>query len=158
MVLKNFFKIEHELMRKYVEEVGKKRIVITSLIVLALVFGIEVFASINIHLLHQVEHGPMVLRDIFSMIAVFVAAFTIIANLIFQGGLSEEDRKIHYYFRTRPLIVMSVVAVLGDVIAISLVHNTGYLYVVFFTSLIAINVLTIFFAIHSIEKAIRKDI
>lgn len=144
-------------MREHIRRVGVNRLIITYLIVLLFVFLVEAYASYNIHILHNVEGGAAVLRDIFSMVAVIVAAFTVIANVVFAGGKTKADREFHYYFRTRPLWVYSATAVIGDVIAIFLAHNTGYAYTVFFTSLLAINIIAILFAIHAAEKAIRKE-
>jgi hypothetical protein len=151
MILKR----ERELTKEYVKKMGAKRILLTYLLVLLVIIVLESFASFNIHLLKEVEHGAMIMRDIFSTIAIIVVAFTVIANIIFLGGRTKEDREFHYYFRTRPLLLYSATAVLGDIIAIFLVHNTSYPYIVFFTSLISLNIFAIGFAIYSTENALR---
>ncbi|MBW2972253.1 hypothetical protein KY359_04425 [Candidatus Woesearchaeota archaeon] len=147
---------ERELMRDHVKKVGVRHILITYIFVLAVIIFIEAFASYNIHLLKEVEGGAMIMRDIFSIVAVIVVAFTVVANIIFLGGRSKADTEFHYYFRTRPLLLYSATAVIGDIIAVFLVHNTSYPYMVFFTSLIALNLFAIGFAIYSVEKAISK--
>jgi hypothetical protein len=149
---------EMELMREHVKEVGVRHIMLTYLFVLAFIIFIEAFASYNIQVLQQVENSSAVLREIFSIIAVVVVAFTVIANIVFLGGRKKADREFHYYFRTRPLLLFSSVAVLGDLVAIFVAHKTGYGYVVFYTSLIALNLFALLFAVYSAERAISKGI
>ena len=147
---------ERELMKEHVKKVGVRHILLMYLFVLFVIVLVEGFASFNIHLLKEVEGGAMILRDIFSTVAIVVVAFTFIANIVFLGGRTKADREFHYYFRTRPLLLFSATAVLGDAVAVFLVHNTSYPYVVFFTSLIALNIFAIGFAIYSTEKVLRQ--
>ncbi len=149
---------ERQLMRQHIRKVGVRHIILTYLFVLFFIIIIEVFASYNIQVLQQVEDGSAMLRELFSVIAIVVVAFTVIANLVFLGGKKKSDREFHYYFRTRPLLLFSSVAVLGDLVAIFVAHNTGYGYVVFYTSLIALNLFALGFAVYSAESAIRKGI
>jgi hypothetical protein len=153
-----FLKKERELTRKHVKKLGVGRLLLTYALVLFAIILIEAFASINIHLLKEVEGGAMIMRDIFSVIAIVVAMFTVIANIVFLGGRTKEDREFHYYFSTRPLLLYSGTAVIGDIIAIFLVHNTSYPYIIFFTSLITLNIFAIGFAVYSVERVIRKGI
>ncbi|MBU2561484.1 MAG: hypothetical protein KKD17_04245 [Nanoarchaeota archaeon] len=153
-----FLKRERELMRKHVKRVGIGRLLLTSLFVLIVIVVIEAFASLNIYLLEEGAKGEPVLREIFSMVAIIVAAFTIIANILFLGGRSKADREFHYYFRTRPLLIFSATAIIGDIVAVLVVGKTTYPYMVFYTSLIALNLFAIGFAIHAVEKVISKEI
>ncbi len=154
MILKR----ERELMRQHINKVGVRHILITYLFILLAIIFIEAFASYNIHMIQEVEHSSVILREIFSIIAVMVVVFTIISNIIFLGGRKKADREFHYYFRTRPLLLFTTVAVIGDIIAIFVAHNTGYGYVVFYTALISLNIFALGFAAYSAEKAIKKGI
>jgi len=149
---------ERELMRKHIKKVGIKHILVTYIFVLILVIFVELFASYNIHLLDQMPGGSLILREIFSVVAVVVVVFTVVANIVFMGGRKKADKEFHYYFRTRPLLLFSGTAVLGDIVAVFIVHNTSFVYMVFFTSLIALNMIAIGFALWSAEKAIKKGI
>lgn len=145
-------------MREHVKRVGIVRLILIYLFVLVIIIIIEAFASLNIYLLEEGAQGEPVLREIFSMVAIIVAAFTVIANILFLGGRSKADREFHYYFRTRPLLIYSATAIMGDIIAVLLAGKTTYPYMVFYTSLIALNLFAIGFAIHAVEKVIRKGI
>ena len=149
---------ERELMRQHVKNVGLIRILLTYLLILVVIIAVESLASYKIHLIKDVVHSAAILRDVFSIIAVMVVTFTIISNTVFIGGRKKADREFHYYFRTRPLLFFSGVAVFGDIIAISVAHNTGPGYIMFYASLISLNVFAIGLAIHSAEKAISKGI
>ncbi len=145
-------------MRKHVNKVGVPKLLLTYLLALIVVIVVEVFASVNLHLLQDVPDASLILRDVFSVIAIMVAAFTVIANIVFLGGRTKEDREFHYYFRTRPLLLYSGGAILGDLVAIFLIHNTSFGYMVFYTALIALNVFAIGFAIHATEKMLKSSI
>jgi len=145
-------------MKEHIKKVGVRHILITYLFVLIAITLIESFASYNIQVLQHIENSSAIFREMFSIIAVIVVAFTVIANIVFMGGRKKADREFHYYFRTRPLILFTSVAVIGDMVAIFVAHNTGYGYVVFYTSLIALNIFAVAFAIYSAERAIRKGI
>ena len=147
---------ERELMRKHVEKVGWGKILLMYALVLVVIIIIETFASFNIYLLRRSPEEVPILRDLFSMIAIIVAAFTIIANLVFQGGRTKADREFHYFFSTRPLLLFSGTAIVGDIAAVFLVGRTGFAYTVFFTSLIALNLFAIGYAIYCTEKALLK--
>ena len=153
MILKR----ERELMRKHVNDVGMAKLLLMYLFALIIIVIIEVFASINLHILAQTEGSHTILRDIFSIVAIIVVAFTVIANIVFLGGTTKADREFHYYFRTRPLLLYSTIAVAGDIFAVFVVHNLSYPYIVFFTSLIALNLWAIGFAVYSTEKALEKN-
>jgi len=133
--------------------------VIAYVVLLLVVIIVEAFASINIHLLTRVEHGAVVLRDVFSSIAVFVAAFTIISNIVFVTGKADgDDPEFIFNFRTWHLLTISFIAVAGDILAIFIAHKTGFAYIAFFTVLIALNVLAVGLAIHSVEKALKREL
>ena len=153
MILKQ----ERELMRKHVKNIGLNKILLMYLFALIIIVIIEVFASINLHILAQTEGNHTILRDIFSIVAIIVVTFTVIANVIFLGGKTKADREFHYYFRTRPLLLYSTIAVAGDIFAVFVVHNLNYPYMVFFTALIALNLWAIGFAIYSTEKVLEKN-
>jgi hypothetical protein len=143
-------------MREHIKKVGAGKLAVLYLLVLATVVVIEIFATYNLQMIDEIRDSARILRELFSTIAIIVAAFTVIANVVFVGGKTKADREFHYYFRTRPLWVYSATAIIGDIVAIFLAHNTGYAYTVFFTSLIAVNIISIAFALHSAEKAISK--
>ncbi|MFH1063446.1 MAG: hypothetical protein V1729_00030 [Candidatus Woesearchaeota archaeon] len=151
-------KRERELMKKHVKRVGFPKLFLTYLVALVVVIVIEVFASVNLHLIRDVPDGSLILRDVFSIIAIMVAAFTVIANIVFLGGRTKEDREFHYYFRTRPILMYSGSAILGDIVAIFMIHNTSFAYMVFYTALIALNVFAMGFAIHSTERMLKSSI
>ncbi|MFC1742219.1 hypothetical protein ACFL3V_06810, partial [Nanoarchaeota archaeon] len=148
---------ERRLMQKHVKKVGWKHLLLTYAFVLLLIVIIETFASLNIYLLRETDVGIPVLRELFSTIAIFVAVFTVIANIIFMGGSSKTEREFQYYFRTRPLLLFSTTAIVGDIFAVYLVGRVSYPYIVFFTSLIALNVFTFGFAIYGLERYIRSQ-
>jgi hypothetical protein len=153
----NFLKRERQLMRKFVKDVGVAKIILTTLFILVIVILIEAFASYNIYMLKETAEGIPFLRELFSAVAIMVAAFTVIANIVFRGGRTKADREFHYYFRTRPLLLFSTTAILGDLFAVFLIGGrTSFPYVVFFTSLIALNLFAIGFAIHCTEKAMER--
>ena len=147
---------ERELMREHIKKVGVARLILTYIIVLIIIIIIEVFASYNIYALQSTEHAEPVLREVFAMIAIIVAVFSIIARTVFLGARDKASREFNYYFRLRPLLIFSAVAIVGDLVAVTLSGETSYPYVVFFTSLIAISVFAIGFAIYSAEKAILR--
>lgn len=147
---------ERELMRKYVNKVGWAKILLMYTIVLVVIIIIEAFASLNIYVLGESPSGVPILREMFSMIAIIVAVFTIIANLVFQGGMTKADREFHYFFRTRPLLLFSGTAIVGDIIAVFLVGRASFPYIVFFTSLISLNIFTIGYAIYCTEKTLSR--
>jgi hypothetical protein len=149
---------ERELTREHIKKVGMTKILVTYLLVLCAIVIVEAFASLNIYLLNEAEKGVPLLREIFSALAIIIASFTVIANIVFLGGKSKADREFHYYFRTRPLLLYSFTAIAGDIFAVFLAHNTGFPYIVFFTSLIALNLFAIGFAIYSTEKALNREI
>lgn len=148
---------EMQLMREHVKKVGVKRLLLMYLMVLLIIVIIEVFASFNLYLITESEGSHTILRDIFSTVAIMVIAFTVIANVVFLGGRTKADREFHYYFRTRPLLIYSTVAVLGDIFAVFVIHNFSYPYIVFLTSLIALNLWAIGFAVYATEKVLQKD-
>lgn len=154
MILKR----ERELMKEHVKKVGLGKLLLTYILILIAIVIIEAFASLNIYLLTEVAGGARIMRDIFSTVAIIVAAFTVIANVVFLGGRTKADREFHYYFSTRPLLLYSGTAIVGDIIAIFLVHNTSYPYIVFFTSLIALNIFAIGFALYSVERVIKRGV
>ncbi|NQU78751.1 hypothetical protein HQ545_03190 [Candidatus Woesearchaeota archaeon] len=41
---------------------------------------------LRINIIQQVEHSATIIRDLFSIIAIVVATFTVIANTVFLGG------------------------------------------------------------------------
>jgi hypothetical protein len=147
---------ERELMRKHVKKVGWKRILLMYALVLVVIIIIEAFASLNIYLLRESPQGVPILRDVFSVIAIIVAAFTIIANLVFLGGRSKADREFHYFFSTRPLLLFSGTAIIGDIVAVFLVGRAGFAYIVFFSSLIALNIFAIGYAVYCTERALSR--
>lgn len=147
---------ERALMRKHIKEVGIAKILLTYFFILMLVILIEAFASYNIFMIKDIHAEVPLLREIFSAMAIIIAAFTIIANMVFLGGRSRADKEFHYYFRTRPLLLFSGTAVIGDIFAIFYAGNATYPFIVFFTSLIALNIFTAGFAIHATEKALSK--
>lgn len=148
---------ERELMRKHVRKTGIKRLLLMYLLALIIIVVIEVFASLNLHILAEVEGRATILRDVFSTVAILVVAFTVIANIVFMGGRTKADREFHYYFRTRPLLLYSTVAVAGDIFAVFVVHNLSHPYIVFFTALIALNLWALGFAVYSTERALEKN-
>ncbi len=149
---------EMELTRKHIKKVGLAKILFIYLFVLILIITIEVFASLNIYMLRQTDGGVPFLREIFSALAIIIAAFTVIANMVFIGQGSKSEKEFHYYFRTRPLIIFSVTAILGDIFAVFLAGRTTFPYIIFFTSLIALNIFAVGFAVYSTEKVLNKDI
>ncbi|NQU78752.1 hypothetical protein HQ545_03195 [Candidatus Woesearchaeota archaeon] len=60
--------------------------------------------------------------------------------------------------RTKHLPLYSTIAIVGDLIAISVAHNTSAPYVIFFSALIALNIFAVGFAIYSVEKSVKKEI
>ena len=144
-------------MREHIKRAGAAKIILTSLFVIFLIIIIESFAAYNILVLHLADGDGAILKDTFSILAIAVAASTIIAKTVFTRWKDKHAAEFHYYFRIRPMLLYSAVAVLGDMAAISFVQKTSYIYIVFFTSLIAINIFATGFAIYSAEKAIKKE-
>lgn len=146
---------EMELMREHIKKKGIGKLLTVYAFVFVLVIIIETFASYNLYLLGQTHGQIPLLREIFSATAIVVAAFTVIANVVFMGGRTKSEREFIYYFRTRPLVVLSSTAILGDIVAVFLHTETGHGYIIFFTSLIALNLLAVGFAVYGSEKAIE---
>jgi hypothetical protein len=146
---------EKELLREHIKKVGIARLLVTYLLVIIFIIAVEVFASLNIYLLEGSEHSEPILRDVFSITAIVVAVFTVIANVVFAGSGSKHDRDFHYYFRIRPLMIYSVTAIVGDIVAVALAGETSYIYVVFFTSMIALSLFSIVFAVHTAESTFK---
>jgi hypothetical protein len=147
--------IERKLLLEHIKEVGIARLLFMYLLVIIFIIVVEAFASFNIYILEESQQSTPILRDVFSITAITVAVFTVIANAVFAGSGSKHDRDFHYYFRIRPLMIYSVTAIVGDIIAVALAGRTSYIYVVFFTSMIALSLFSIVFAVHTAESTFK---
>jgi hypothetical protein len=144
---------EKELMREHIKKVGLARLILIYLIVIIIIIIIEAFASYNIYTLQSTGSSGPVLTEAFPIMAIMVAVLSIIARTVLLGERDKAAKEFNYYFRIRPLVVFSVVAIAGDLVALTLSGETSYPYVVFFTSFIAISLYTMGFAVFSAEKA-----
>ncbi|MBW2968172.1 hypothetical protein KY362_06830 [Candidatus Woesearchaeota archaeon] len=147
-----------ELMHKHVKEVGIAKLLLMYLFVIIVIVIIETFVSYNIYILEEIPGGVPILRELFSTVAIVVAMFAIVSNVVFFSGRRGKRREFHYYFHMRPLLLFSMTAIIGDIFAWFLVGRTGYFYAVFFTALLTLNIYATGFAIYSVEKYLKKGL
>jgi hypothetical protein len=147
-----FFAREKELMREYVRKTNKTSLAVTFIILIITIAVTEFFASFNIYLLQHVPQSEKILLGFFEISALLTITAALL-SLIIVSGMTDE---FNYYFRKRPLMIFASAATIGNFAAFFVIENTSYPYVVFFSSLTAINVLTIAFSIYSAENVLEE--
>ena len=147
------FEKEMQMMREHLKGVSKTQMAAILLLVILTVAVTEFFASMNFYMLQNTLVRSQVLLGLFSILGVLTIMLSTIAQILISG---EKDKEFNFYFRTRPLWVLSLTAIIGDIIAVFMTTHASYYYVVFFTSLTAINILAIGFALYCMEKSIEK--
>jgi len=143
------FEKEMKMMREHLKGVSKTEIAVTLILVILTVAVTEFFASMNFYMLQNTLVRSSMLLGLFSILGVLTIMLSTIAQILISG---EKDKEFNYYFRTRPLWVLSLTSIIGDIVAVFMTTHASYYYVVFFTSLTAINILAIGFAIYCMEK------